>query len=231
MSSSAPARRLVFPARAVLFDLDGTLADTAPDLGGALNRLRARAGLPPLPIVELARVASSGARGMIGYGLDRHPGDADYETLRLAFLDEYAGALTRDSRLFDGVAELLQALAARGLRWGIVTNKAMVYAEPVVQGLGLGGCAVLVAGDSTPHPKPHPAPLLAASAALGLAPADCVYVGDDERDIQAAHAAGMPGVAAAYGYLGLGTPLAAWGAEAAIDRPLELLDLLAAEPS
>ena len=101
----------------------------------------------------------------------------------------------------------------------------------MVQALGLGGCAVLVAGDSTPHPKPHPAPLLAASAALGLAPADCVYVGDDERDIQAAHAAGMPGVAAAYGYLGLGTPLAAWGAEAAIDRPLELLDLLAAEPS
>lgn len=226
MSLTDPARPPAFAARAVLFDLDGTLADTAPDLGGALNRLRARAGLTPMPIAELARVASSGARGMIGHGLGRHPGDADYEALRLAFLDEYAGALTRDSRLFDGVAELLRALEARGLRWGIVTNKAMVYAEPVVQGLGLGTCAVLVAGDSTPHPKPHPAPLLAACAAMGLAPADCVYVGDDERDIQAAHAAGMPGIAAAYGYLGLGTPLADWGADATVAQPPDLLDLL-----
>ncbi len=227
MPLTTPARPPAFAVRAVLFDLDGTLADTAPDLGGALNRLRARAGLAPMPIAELARVASSGARGMIGHGLGRHPGDADYEALRLAFLDEYAGALTRDSRLFDGVAELLQALATRGLRWGIVTNKAMVYAEPVVQGLGLGACAVLVAGDSTPHPKPHPAPLLAACAALGLEPSDCVYVGDDERDIQAAHAAGMPGIAAAYGYLGLGTPLADWGADATVAQPLDLLDLLA----
>lgn len=227
MRSADPVRPPAFAVRAVLFDLDGTLADTAPDLGGALNRLRGRAGLPPLPIAELARVASSGARGLLAAGLDRHPGDADYEALRLAFLDEYAGALTRDSRLFDGVAELLQALGARGLRWGIVTNKAMVYAAPVVQGLGLGDTAVLVAGDSTPHPKPHPAPLQAACAALGLAPADCLYVGDDERDIQAAHAAGMPGIAAAYGYLGLGTPMAEWGADAAIAQPLDLLPLLA----
>lgn len=222
----APCARPPYAVRAVLFDLDGTLADTAPDLGGALNRLRAQAGLPPLPLAVLAPLASSGARGMLAGGLDKHPGDADYESLRLAFLAEYAGALTRDSRLFDGVPALLEALQARGLAWGIVTNKHLVYAQPVVQGLGLGATGVLVGGDSTPHPKPHPAPLQAACAALGVAPADCVYVGDDERDIQAARAAGMPGIAAAYGYLGQGRPLADWGADACIDQPLDLLDLL-----
>lgn len=219
-----------FAPRAVLFDLDGTLADTAPDLAGALNRLRARGGLPPMPVAALAPVASSGARGMIAAGLDRHPGDADYEGLRLAFLAEYEAALTRDSRLFDGVPALLEALEALGLRWGIVTNKHLRYARPVVEGLGLGRTGVLVAGDSTPHPKPHPAPLLAACAALGLPATDCVYVGDDLRDIEAARAAGMPGIAAAYGYLGRGEPVQAWGAAACIGHPLELLALLEPAP-
>lgn len=220
-----------FAPRAVLFDLDGTLADTAPDLGGALNRLRAREGLLPLPIASLAPVASSGARGMLAAGLGRHPGDADYEPLRLAFLAEYEAALTRDSRLYEGVPALLAGLEARGLRWGIVTNKHLRYARPVVAGLGLGRAAVLVGGDSTPHPKPHPAPLEAACASLDLPPAACVYVGDDRRDIEAARAAGMPGIAARYGYLGLGEPVEAWGAAACIDRPLELLDLLGPEPT
>lgn len=227
MPLTAPARPPAFAVRAVLFDLDGTLADTAPDLGGALNRLRARAGLAPMPIAELARVASSGARGMIGHGLGRHPGDADYEALRLAFLDEYAGALTRDSRLFDGVAELLRALEARGLRWGIVTNKAMRFAEPVVQGLGLlPRAAVLIAGDTTPHAKPHPAPLLEAARRLALAPARCIYIGDDHRDMQAGRQAGMRALAAGWGYLGTGEAVEAWGADHILRAPHELLNWL-----
>jgi len=215
-----------FTAKAVLFDLDGTLADTAPDLGGAVNVLRARRGLEPLPIDLLRPVASAGARGMLAVGLGKSPADADYEALRDEFLAEYESGLDRATRLFDGVRALLDELAARRVPWGIVTNKAMRFTAPVVASLSLGDAAVVIAGDTTPHPKPHPAPLLAACERLGIAPAQAIYVGDDLRDVQAARAAGMPSVAAAYGYLGEDGDVAEWGADALIDAPIALLELL-----
>jgi N-acetyl-D-muramate 6-phosphate phosphatase len=216
-----------FAAKAVLFDLDGTLADTAPDLGGAVNVLRARRGLDPLPIDLLRPVASAGARGMLAVGLGKSPTDPDYEALRDEFLAEYEAGLDRASRLFDGVRRLLDELSARRVPWGIVTNKAMRFTAPVVASLSLDDAAVVIAGDTTPHPKPHPAPLLAACERLGIAPAHAIYVGDDLRDVQAARAAGMPSVAAAYGYLGEDGDVAGWGADALIDAPMDLLALLA----
>lgn len=216
-----------FAVRAVLFDLDGTLADTAPDLGGAVNRMRERRGLASLPIEHLRPLASSGARGMLAAGLGKTPTDADYDALREEFLSEYERALAVGTCLFDGIDDLLLTLRARGVDWGIVTNKVMRFTAPVVAGLGLGNAAVVIAGDSTPHPKPHPAPLLAACERLAVAPADCVYVGDDRRDIEAARAAGMPSIAAGWGYLGEHGDVHAWEADAVVDHPRALLPLLA----
>jgi 2-phosphoglycolate phosphatase len=202
--------------RAVLFDLDGTLADTAPDLAGAVNRMRRRRGLPELAVDLLRPVASAGARGMLRVGLQVAPGMPGYEALRTEFLDEYEGALNVDSRLFDQVDGVLQALQAAGIAWGVVTNKAMRFTAPVLQALGLDArAAVVIAGDTTPHPKPHPEPLL-----------EAIYVGDDLRDVQAARAAGMPVVAAGYGYLGEDPDVQAWRADAVIDAPGQLLALL-----
>jgi phosphoglycolate phosphatase len=215
--------------KAVLFDLDGTLVDSAPDLAGSANRLRALQGLPPLPLAALRPFCGSGARGMLEIGLDLRPLDAGYEAARLAFLADYAEHLLDGTHPFADVDELLKRLAARGLRWGIVTNKAESLAQPLQQAFAaLQGAAVLVGGDTTPHRKPHPAPLLEAARRLGLAPQDCIYVGDDERDIQAARAAGMSGLAACWGYLGAGAGVQAWGAAALLEKPLQLLDCLAA---
>ena len=214
--------------RAVLFDLDGTLADTAPDLSGALNRMRERRGLAPLATEALRPHASSGARGLIGAGFDIAPGHPDYESLREEFLDDYEAHLMRESTLFDGVLELLDALESRGLAWGIVTNKIERFTIPLVGLLGLharAGC--VVSGDTTPHAKPHPAPLLEAARRLAMAPGQCLYVGDDERDMLAARSAGMGAIVAGYGYLGSGTPPRDWGADHIIDSPADLLGLLA----
>ena len=216
-----------FAVRAVLFDLDGTLADTAPDLGGAVNRMRERRGLAPLPIERLRPLASSGARGMLAAGLGKTPADADYDTLREEFLAEYERALDVGTRLFDGVDALLRTLRDSGVEWGIVTNKVMRFTAPVVAGLGLGNAGVVIAGDTTPHPKPHPAPLLAACERLAVVPAECVYVGDDRRDVEAARAAGMPSIAAGWGYLGEHGDVHAWQADAVVDQPASLLSLLA----
>jgi phosphoglycolate phosphatase len=216
-----------FGVQGVLFDLDGTLADTAPDLGGAVNRMRERRGMAPLPLAKLRPLASSGARGMLGAGLGKTPADPDYAVLREEFLAEYEAALDVESRLFDGVAELLAALERQQAAWGIVTNKVMRFTRPVVAGLGLERAGVVVAGDSTPHPKPHPAPLLAACDRLGLAPRQCVYVGDDLRDVESARAAGMASIAAGWGYLGIDADVGSWQADAVVERPLDLLDLLA----
>ena len=217
---------------AVLFDLDGTLADTAPDLAGAVNRQLQARGSPPLPVADLRPHASSGARGMIGLAFGIAPGHSDYEFLRTEFLDLYERHLVVETRLFDGVPTLLDALETRGLRWGIVTNKQERFTLPLVARIGLSpraGC--VVAGDTTPHAKPHPAPLLEAARRLGCDPAHCVYVGDDERDILAARAAGMAAVAAAYGYLGVAAPPHAWGADAVIHEPMHLLNWLPPAPS
>jgi phosphoglycolate phosphatase len=211
----------------VLFDLDGTLADTAPDLAGAANRMRERRGLPALPVDRLRPVASAGARGMIGVALGKGPADAEFEALREEFLGEYAASLAVESRLFEGVAELLAGLEAAGLPWGVVTNKAMRFTGPVLEALGLARrAAVVVAGDTTPYAKPHPEPLLEACRRVSVDPAYGLYIGDDLRDIQAARAARMPCVAAAYGYLGEHSDVSAWAADHVLPRPLDLLPLL-----
>ncbi|MCH8179194.1 MAG: phosphoglycolate phosphatase [Proteobacteria bacterium] len=215
------------PATAVLFDLDGTLADTAGDLGGALNRLRADRGLAPLPLDVLRPYASAGARGLIGIGLDIAPGHPEFDDLRAAFLAHYDACLAETTALFDGMAELLDALEARGLKWGVVTNKPHRFTLPVLRGLGLETrSATNISGDTTAHAKPHPLPLLTAAQALGVAPETVLYVGDDLRDIQAAQAAKMPSAAAAWGYIGHNGDIASWGADVIARHPLDVLACL-----
>ena len=214
--------------RVVLFDLDGTLVDSAPDLAGAGNEMRMQRGLPALPYEQLRPMVGSGARGMVGAALRVTPDDPDFAALRDEFLARYEARLTRETRIFDAVLPVLAALDSASIRWGIVTNKVARYTHPVVQGLGLASrAAVVICGDSTPHSKPHPAPLLEAARRIGVAASGCVYVGDDLRDVQAGRAAGMRTVAAAWGYLGLGEPIDAWNADAVIDSPSELLQWLA----
>lgn len=212
---------------AVLFDLDGTLIDSAPDLAGTANDLRAQHGLPPLPYERLRPMVGSGARGMVGVAFGVKPGDAEFEALRDAFLARYAERMLQETRVFAAIEPVLQVLAEAGLRWGIVTNKAMRFAEPVVQGLSLHQRAsVLIAGDSTPHAKPHPAPLLEAARRLDLPASQCIYVGDDLRDVQAGRGAGMATLAAAWGYLGAGESIEDWGADVVLDSPSQLLTWL-----
>ena len=211
--------------RAVLFDLDGTFADTAPDLGYALNvQLRAR-GRHPLPINQIRRVASSGARGLLGLGFGLSPGDAEYDALSAEFLNLYEANLCRGTQLFPGIEELLQVIEERGMRWGIVTNKARRFTLPLMRLLHLterAGC--IICGDSAPHRKPHPAPLLMAADTLSIDPRDCIYLGDDERDMIAGRSAGMRVAVAEYGYLGLGTPSELWDADLHIAHPMELAE-------
>lgn len=213
--------------RAVLFDLDGTLADTAPDLGLALNLLRAERDLPPVPLEQTRALTSSGARGLIKAGFGHTPEHPDYPVLRDRFLELYADNVCVDTRLFDGMDALLDALEQRSLVWGVVTNKAMRFTDPLIAALGLSArAACIVSGDTTPRSKPAPDPLLHAARLIGLAPADCLYIGDDLRDIQAARAAGMGALAAAYGYLGDESDPAAWGADGIIHAPAEVLHFL-----
>jgi phosphoglycolate phosphatase len=213
--------------RAVLFDLDGTFADTAPDLARALNRVRAERGLAPLP-PEVARPhTSSGARGLLKAGFGITPEDADYGALREKFLDFYEEELCVDTRLFDGIPDVLVKIRAWKLPWGIVTNKGKRFTVPLLRALAVDHLAAcVVSGDSTPHTKPHPAPLLLAASQLKLDPAACVYIGDDLRDAQAAHSARMTFLAAGWGYLGDSGDPGAWGAAAVLSRPKEILDLL-----
>ena len=198
----------------ILFDFDGTLADTAPDLGAAANRQRVRAGLEPLPLEVLRPYSSAGARGLLRCALNLMPTDEGYEAHRVQFLKDYEAAMTVDTCLFDGVPELLAQIKSEGMSWGIVTNKATYLAAPIVKALGLAqDCAVLVCGDTTAHSKPHPLPLLHAAQQAGYGVERCLYVGDDLRDIQAAQAAGMPSIAAAYGYCGPEHPPETWQAD------------------
>lgn len=215
------------PLQAVLFDLDGTLVDSAPDLAGAANDLRAEHGLPPLDYGVLRPLVGSGARGMVGAAFGARPGDAGYEDLRARFLALYGVRLLRETTVFAEIWTVIDTLEATGLRWGIVTNKAEHLALQVAGGLGLHPRAgVLVGGDTTPHAKPHPAPLLEAARRLGVEPQRCIYVGDDHRDMLAGRAAGMAPLAAAWGYLGAGEPVHAWGADAVLDAPAQLLQWL-----
>lgn len=211
----------------VLFDFDGTLADTAPDLGAAANVLRTRRGLDELPLDGYRHYASHGARGLLKVSLGMTPEHPEYEATRDEFLAEYEQGMTDRAALFPGIRELLDALQESGYTWGIVTNKVEYLAMPLVVHLGLyRHCAITVGGDTTPHPKPHPAPLLHAAEKTGFAPHDAIYIGDDERDIVAGHAAGMATVVAAYGYCGEHTALHTWNATAIADRPEQLWDVI-----
>ena len=212
---------------AVLFDLDGTLVDTAPDLGYALNRQRQRHGLPPLADELIRPQASHGARGLLEIGFDLQPDDRRFASLRAEFLQLYADNICRHSRPFPGILELLAELEARGLKWGIVTNKPAAFTEPLMSILDLAErAACIVSGDTCPQPKPHPAPMLAAAELCGAQPAQCLYLGDAERDIQAARAAAMPALVAAWGYIGSADQPHTWGAHGQIHHPCETLDYL-----
>ncbi|MBT9459702.1 MAG: phosphoglycolate phosphatase [Burkholderiaceae bacterium] len=213
--------------RAVLFDLDGTLVDSAPDLAGAANQMRSIRGLADLPYAQLRPMVGTGARGMLGVALGVTPAAPDYEALKHEFLDLYERRMLRETRVFESVMNLLEALQGRALPWAIVTNKAERFALPLTQALGLQrGAAAVIGGDTTPHAKPHPAPLLEAARRAGVAAEHCIYVGDDERDILAGRAAGMRTVAAAWGYLGQGAPIHEWGADLTIESPQALLHWL-----
>ncbi|PUA17244.1 HAD family hydrolase [Glaciimonas sp. PCH181] len=211
--------------RAILFDLDGTLADTAPDLAEAMNRIQRERGLVETAYEGLRPFASAGARGLIGAAFGIKPGEDGYEALRVMFLDNYAEALAEKSSLFDGIPTLIQDLLQHGLAWGIVTNKAARFTDLLIPQIGLQEAGCVISGDTTAHPKPHPAPLFEAARRLNLQPNECWYVGDDLRDIQAGRAAGMPTVAAAWGYCGHAAPIS-WEADALANSPAELADLI-----
>jgi len=213
--------------QAVLFDLDGTLIDSAPDLGAAADKMRTDRGQPSLPLAHYRPMAGAGARGLLGLAFGIAPEHPDYNTLREEFFVNYERSMTLRTCAFDGVTELIAALQARALPWGVVTNKSARFTEPLTRAMPLfASAAAVVSGDTTPHAKPHPAPLWEAARRIGVAPEHCLYVGDDERDIVAGHAAGMATVAATYGYLGEKADISGWKAHAAINSPLELLKLL-----
>ena len=213
--------------QAVLFDLDGTLIDSAPDLGAAADKMRTDRGLPSFPLERYRPMAGSGARGMLGIAFGMMPDHADFDTLKEEFFVNYEQCMTHRTFVFDGVDELIQSLVARKLPWGVVTNKSARFTDPLARAMPLfASAAVLISGDTTPHAKPHPEPLFEAARRLGVDPKRCVYVGDDYRDIVAGLAAGMGTVAATYGYLGTAADTAQWGAHAAISAPNALLPLL-----
>jgi len=211
--------------RAILFDLDGTLADTAPDLAAAVNLLRTERGLEPTPYAVLRPTASAGARGMIGAAFGLTPQDAGYEELRVQWFNHYQAAMAVHSTLFDGVPDLLAGIADSGMAWGIVTNKPARFTDPLIPQIGLQHAGCIISGDTTAHAKPHPAPLFEAARRLGLAPEQCWYVGDDLRDVEAGRAAGMVTVACNWGYCGSLEPTS-WGADYQLDTPFALLDTI-----
>ena len=212
---------------AVLFDLDGTLIDSAPDLGAAADKMRVDRGLPSLPVELYRPMAGAGARGMLGVAFGVTPEHPDFLNLREEFFVNYENCMTQRTYAFEGVVELIAQLTRRQLLWGVVTNKSKRFTDPLTAAMPLFASArAIVSGDTTPHAKPHPEPLLEAARRLDLDPRRCLYVGDDERDIVAGLAAGMGTVVATYGYLGHKTDISSWGAHATINFPVELLQLL-----
>lgn len=212
--------------RGLLLDLDGTLLDTAPDMAHALNRLRAAEGLEQLPFDRIRPLVSHGAPRLIRFAFD-DPEPTRYEELRLRFLDIYRSAIAVHTRIFDGFEAVLAGVERAGMRWGIVTNKPGWLTMPLLEQMGLAarsGC--VVSGDTLAERKPHPLPLLHAAGLLGLEPRECAYLGDAERDVQAARNAGMIPLVAGFGYLNDGEDPAAWQPDAVIGQPEELLDWL-----
>ncbi|MGB4922866.1 MAG: HAD-IA family hydrolase [Candidatus Nitrotoga sp.] len=213
--------------KAVLFDLDGTFADTAPDLGAALNHLLNLNGRPPMPLETIRPQASHGSLGLLKLGFDIGPDAPNFAGLRDAFLDYYASHICVHTTLFPGMAELVEILEQRGLPWGIVTNKPHRFTLPLMQALGYAQrAACLISGDTCARAKPFPDPLLKASELLKIAPQHCLYLGDDKRDAEAAQAAGMRCIIARYGYHDSLEELANWPAQGGIDLPFQLLRYL-----
>lgn len=211
----------------VLFDLDGTLVDSAPDLAGTVNDMRQARGLSLVSFDSLRMHCGSGARGMLSCAFHTDPQQPDYGELRDEFHDRYEQRMFRDTRLFDSALPMLDALDSAAVPWGIVTNKSLRFATPLTRQMGLlERAVVLIGGDSTAHTKPHPEPLLAAARQAGRPPSACIYVGDDERDMRAGRAAGMVTFAAAWGYLGADAVVAGWQADIVLEHPQQLLQWL-----
>jgi 2-phosphoglycolate phosphatase len=213
--------------RAVLFDLDGTLVDSAPDLGAAADKMRTDRGLASYPLERYRPMAGAGARGMLGVAFGITPESPEFNELREEFFVAYERRMLLNTHVFDGVQALIEALREQGLLWGVVTNKSMRFTDPLTRAIPLFATAgAVVSGDTTPFAKPHPEPLYEAARRLGVPSESCIYVGDDERDIIAGRAAGMRTVAAAYGYMGSQADSTLWNADASISSPLDLLKLL-----
>jgi 2-phosphoglycolate phosphatase len=211
----------------ILFDLDGTLVDTAPDLGYALNLQRERHGLAPLPQRDIRPYASHGSKGLLAVGFDLAPEDDRFLAMREEYLKLYDQVFTRSPVLFDGIGEVLQEIEQRGIPWGIVTNKPRRFSEPLIKAMQLDQrVSCLVCGDDAVRAKPHPDTLLMACNMTGIKAGNCVYVGDAERDIQAGRAAGMKTIVALFGYIDANDKPGQWGADAMISSPAELLALL-----
>lgn len=212
---------------AVLFDLDGTLIDSAPDLGAAADQMRVQRGMPSLPLELYRPMAGAGARGMLGLAFGMDAGDPQFDAMREEFFVNYSRCMTQRTTVFAGVQELIDEIIKRQLAWGVVTNKSSRFTDPLTRSIPLfASASVIVSGDTTPFAKPHPEPLLEAARRLRVDPVQCLYVGDDERDMVAGLAAGMQTVAACYGYLGSKTDTLDWGAHAQIHSPLALLQML-----
>ncbi len=213
--------------RAVLFDLDGTFADTAPDLAAALNHVRATRNLPPLPLQVLRPQASHGSAGLLKTGMGVTPDSPEFTALRDIFLAHYTDNICVHTKLFEGMAELISTLESRNVAWGIVTNKPQRFTVPLMQALGYAErAACLISGDTCAHAKPHPEPMLRACEKIGVTATECLYLGDDRRDMEAANAVAMRGIIANYGYVSDDVSIANWQAYGSLDHPLQLLSYL-----
>ncbi len=225
-----PASTIWSPANvvdAVLLDLDGTFADTAPDLGEALNHVRSLHGLPPLPLATLRPQASHGSPGLLKLGMNVSPDSDGYDEMRAAFLEHYEAHICDRTKLFPGMAALISEFEERDIPWGIVTNKPHRFTVPLMEKLGYASrAACLVSGDTCEEAKPHPAPLLHAASLIGVEPGRCLYLGDDLRDMQAANAAHMIGIIAGYGYLEENADTGTWQAAGSVQTPFALLRYL-----
>ena len=213
--------------KAALFDLDGTFADTAPDLAASLNHVRAAHDLPALPIEILRPQASHGSRGLLKVGFDIEPEHADFIPLRDMFLDHYFNNICVQTRLFSDMPELIATLEQRNIKWGIITNKPDWLTVPLMKALGYAErAACLISGDTCSHAKPHPEPMFKACEIIDVPPAQCLYLGDDVRDMKAANASGMHGIIANYGYVGADASIENWNAHGSINKPTELISYL-----
>jgi N-acetyl-D-muramate 6-phosphate phosphatase len=203
------------------------LIDSAPDLGAAADKMRTDRGLPSLPLSHYRHMAGAGARGMLSLAFDMTPDHPEYDVYKEEFFVNYENCMTERTHAFDGVQEMIDALVQRGMPWGVVTNKSQRFAHPLTQAMPMFASAgTVICGDTTLHAKPHPEPLLEAARRMAVDPTHCVYVGDDERDIVAGHAAGMHTVAATYGYLGSVGDVKRWNAHVDIEFPTQLLKCL-----